>query len=73
LSDTCLESQYCDALAARVVGKVVQHEFGKTQTAKLRANVHSFDLAVVTAKQLNAAATNRDSVVTDDEERHILV
>src|SRR5438046_2237081 len=67
-----LQPQQSDTLASGVVGEMIEHQLGKTQTPKLWTDVHPFEFAVVRPKQLNTPAADGRAVVTDEKEGHPL-
>ena len=63
------KSQHVDAVAACMFLQIVEHQFGEAEATKLRSNIHPFDLAVITAKELHTSTTDQSTVIADNEKK----
>lgn len=66
------QAQDPHSLAAGILLQMFQHHLRKSQPTILRAHVHAFDLSILAAEQLDAAAPGRCAVLADEKECHRL-
>ena len=66
------QAKEAHSLCSGIIGQMIDQQLPESQTAKLRPHIHALKFPILGAKELNAAAAGRSTVIAQYEKRDCL-